>query len=145
MAHKRTLNVMSEGMSFIWNIDDKVGTQTSEANSPDDVTLVSLLFNLGGSASGQSAAPGCRAKPQINGQMNHALGFWIYFSQVEAKSKVVVDGYLSPMKFINQNLLIYRLNYLAMKNNKTAWENLPNHPQCPPSLKAKLLAPPKTN
>ncbi len=146
MAHKRMLQAPFQGMPFLWNIDAKVGTQVSEPNSSDDVALVQLLFLIAPPNMGSSATGGCRARPNISGQVDHATGFWIYFAQVEAGGTFKADGNLSPMSgAANNERLIVRLNLNAMKGNRTAWENLPNHPQCPPALKAKLLAPPRNN
>ncbi len=146
MAHKRLLSAPMRGMNFIWNIDEKVGTQTSERNNPDDVLLVKLLFSYVLVKQGHSAAPGCKAVPQLNGNMDQSLGFWIYFAQAEGKSKFTVDGAISPIKgYPSEELLIFRLNFSCKEANQSAWENLPNHPMCSPSLKARLLAPPKTH
>jgi hypothetical protein len=143
MAHRLNLAAPFAGMSFIWNIDSKVGTQVTEPNNPDDVALVQLLLGIalrGGS--GGSAAPGCKSPPNVTSQMDHATGYWIYFAQVEARKPA--DGNLSPSgKVATQDRLICRLNGLAFQAARQEWDNLPNHPQCPPLLKAKLLGPSK--
>jgi hypothetical protein len=143
MAHRKNLAVAHKGMTFVWNVDNKVGSQSTELNDSDDVALVQLLFNLIVDTV-SSVTPSCKRKPPVNGQMDPITGFWIYFFQVESGAGTKIDGYFSPMK--GQNLSPYmlaRINFTAFVRAKTQWENLPNHPMCPPSLKAKLLAPPK--
>ena len=143
MAHKRVLSKPMGGMTFIWNIDDKVGTQITEKNDPDDVLLIKILFdiNIVGSPDAFNITPSCRSSPAINGAMDQSLGFWIYATQVEAPG-VVVDGHISPLRsFVSFDLMIMRLNGGAHSKQKDTWENLPNSPLCTPSLKAKLLAP----
>ena len=147
MAHKKLLKAPFNGMDFIWNIDDKVGTQTTERNDANDVLLIKLLLDiiLTNSPTVLDIDIGCRAKPVINDRMDQGLGFWIYASQVEIKD-VIVDGFISPSRGSpNASFMIFRLNGGANFASKTLWENLPNSPLCSPSLKAQLLAPPRTS
>ena len=143
MAHRLNLATPFNGLTFIWNIDKKVGTQVSEPNDPDDVALVQLLLAINQrKGAGASAAAGCKIPPPVTGRMDPTTGFWIYFAQVEAKAPA--DGNLTPSgKVAMDQRLICRINRGAANLSRQEWENLPNHPQCPPSLKAKLLAPPK--
>jgi hypothetical protein len=145
MAHKLNLAFPADGINYLWNIDTKVGTQVSEPNATDDVALVQMLFGivLRGGVSGQNAAGSCKSAPNISGNMDHPTAFWIYYAQVEAPG-MTADGNLTPSsKSPTPQRLIVRLNVLASKANRIEWENLPNSPQCPPYLKAKLLAPPR--
>jgi hypothetical protein len=145
MAHKLNLAFPLHGLNFIWNIDQRVGTESEEPNDPDDVSLVQLLLGLGIRAGGGvHAAAGCRNAPLVSGQMDHSTGFWIYYCQVEAAG-MTADGNLTPSrKTPTIQQLIFRLNNIAASGiTRPEWEALPMSPQCPPSLKAKLLAPPK--
>ena len=144
MAHKCNFRAPWNGMNFIWNIDDKVGTQVSERNDQDDVLLSKLLFDIIiSSGGGASASPGCKVRPMINGNMDQNLGFWIYFSQVEnTLGKAKVDGYISPLRgHPSTSLSICRMNIGAYSANRNSWDNIPSHPLCSQSLRSKLLAP----
>jgi hypothetical protein len=143
MAHRKNLVTPHKGMSFVWNVDNKVGSQITESNDSDDVSLVQLLFNLIVDTT-SSVTPGCKRRPPVNGQMEPITAFWIYFFQVEAGQGTKIDGYFSPIR--GQNLgpfMLSRINFTGFVRAKAQWENLPNHPMCPPSLKTKLLGPPK--
>lgn len=143
MAHRKNLVSALKGMTFVWNIDDKVGSQTTERNDSDDVALVQLLFNLIIDTT-TSAVPGCKVKPRVTGQMEPVTAFWIYFFQVEGGAGTKVDGHFSPMKGQNlQPYMLAQINFTAFVRVKSQWENLPNNPLCPSSLKTKLLGPPK--
>jgi len=142
MAHKLLLQMPLQGMPFVWNIDRKVGTQASEPNDQDDVALVQMLFLISPPRIGGSATPGCTARPNITGQVDHATGFWIYYAQVESVGTFKADGNLSPLVGpASLERLIVRLNLIGFRDNRSVWENLPNHAQCPPYLKGKLIAP----
>lgn len=139
MAHKLVLSVPYNGMPFIWNVTAPVGTQNTETNAPTDVRLAKLLFHMAFELPGSGAAawPTLRQPPTVNETMDFALGFWIYYSQVEWKFKA--DGVISPgPKFPSREFLISRLNYMLFHSARQKWEALPSHPLCGTMLAAEL-------
>jgi hypothetical protein len=76
MAHKLLLSTPAHGMPYIWNIDQKVGTQVTEQNLIDDVSLVQLLLKMFVShGAWKKIAPGCLNAPIVTGQMDNLTGF----------------------------------------------------------------------
>ena len=139
MAHKLVLSVPYNGMPFLWNVSATVGTQTTEVNAPTDVRLAKLLFHLAFQlpGSGKDAWPTLRSAPAVNDVMDHVLGFWIYYSQVEWKFKA--DGVMSPApKFTSKEFLVSRLNFMLYYSARAQWEALPSHPLCGSALAAEL-------
>jgi hypothetical protein len=144
MAHKLILPQPYKGMSFLWNVTSKVGTEKTETNSPTDVRLVKLLvkLNLGFPIAASDCWPTARVPPLVDETMDPVLGFWIYYGQVEAE--MPADGYVSPApKFPSEKYYIFRMNYGLFDFDRKAWENLPDHPECGAMLRAELNAPPR--
>ncbi len=134
MAHKLILKAPLKGMTFLWNIDDTVGSSIREKNNKDDVALVQILLAL--------AVPNlanqletCKIAPTVTGSLDIVTGFQIYYFQHDTQA----DGFLSPInpKFINQ-FTLYRINQVAHRHNPIAWENLGTQASVPQYLKMSL-------
>jgi hypothetical protein len=145
MASKLTLKQPYQGMSFIWNVSEHVGDNTSCPNRTTDVDLVKIL--LGETIRGRP--PGwlhgaCRSPLVVNGLMDAYTAYWIrIFNGGHDKSAAIADaGIISPARGASlspsDSWTIVKLNWAFKQANARGWAELPNHPQVKATLKAEL-------
>ncbi|HKX83622.1 MAG TPA: hypothetical protein VJL58_05315 [Pyrinomonadaceae bacterium] len=147
MAYRFDLPTPYFGLKYIWNVSDTVGDQPSCKNNPTDVDLIALL--LGGAIRatdlGSHIHPSCRQPFQVNGKMDINIAYWIRLGNALHKKELSQSdaGIISRAKkssfFNGDTWTIIKLNNTMFLHMRSTWEDLPNHPQCPPALRKELL------
>lgn len=144
MASILDLSTPFEGMSYIYNVDARVGwIPGSCPNQPDDVQLVQfLLFQL--CMRSGDMARGEWDFPAPTGKMDALTNFWIFVQQRshQKTQHQTIDGVISPAHgahYGSQEWTIVSLNseYRLLYGNE-AFENLPNNPALSPTLRKAL-------
>ena len=145
MAYRLNLSTPYEGMSFIWNISAQVGDSTSCQNNPTDVHLVTMLLGAWITSVHPSIHPSCRQAFEGDGRMTINKAYWIRAANSQHTQDLSFSeaGIISPARprgiYGQHAWSIVRFNYTMRSQMRTDWENLPNHRQCTPALRAELL------
>jgi hypothetical protein len=144
MAYKMKLNTPYKGMTFIWNISDKVGVMGDDlnANNRDDIELFQrLAIAKNKYPSEGKRAPSIPALTNANGEMDLQTAFEVYWSG--DRNSPLADGeVVSPAKngqvYYQSGKLwtICYMNWKLFSLSKENWENLPN--TCSAPLKIAL-------
>ena len=145
MAYKLMLNPQYHGMSFIWNVSEAVGDNATCPNRPSDVDLVKIL--IGETIRARPPAwvnASLRTPLVVNGQMDATTAYWIRVFNADHNPRLSqsLDGIVShargPSLSPRDTWAIVKLNWSAKQGAPTVWNDLPNHPQAKPALRAEL-------
>jgi len=144
MAFKMILNTQLYGMSHIWNVSNPVGDHVSSPNNPTDVDLVKILIGEAIKIKQPSwFNPSLRQGFHINGQMDMNTAYWIRYFNADHLNRMaqndagIIDRAQSA-SYGSDTWTIVKLNYAVKQGNSALWDNLPNHPQAKPALRAEL-------
>lgn len=145
MAYKMILNTQYHGMSFIWNVSEAVGDNASCPNRPTDVDLVKILIGETIRARPPTWINASLRTPLlVNGQMDAITAYWIRVFNADhnprlSQSQAGIVSQARGASFSPRDTwVIVKLNWSAKQGAATAWNDLPNHPQAKPALRAEL-------
>ncbi len=141
MAYKFMLKHPFEGMSFIWNVTDKVGSKAECPNRATDVELVKFLVRETLKGPFHRLSVSCKNPPiTMNGSFDAVLGFWIY--AYEDFPGATSDGIVSPARgttyAAGEMWLIAYLNGRVNKLSPDVWASLDKNPEISQALRTEL-------
>lgn len=137
MAERLKLSANPTGMTFIYNVSQRVGFK--QPNLPDDVQLVQFLLRASMKSRPDLAQLGI---PALSGNFDAVTGFYLYLWQDKAK-RPIVDGIVSPAHGVHYAgasavWLIVDLNNVFRSNDSPGFEKLHENPELRPSLRAAI-------
>jgi hypothetical protein len=136
MAQRLTLGKNPVGLTFIYNVSQKVGYKQS--NLPDDVQLVQFFLREIGRTRPDVQMLGL---PQPTGKFDALTGFYVYLWEHYAH-RPVIDGIVSPahgLTYAPQAAwVITDLNASYRNISKQGFETLHLNPELSPTLRASI-------
>ncbi len=141
MAYKFMLKQPFEGMTFLWNVSDKVGCKTECPNRATDVELVKFLVRESLKSPFHRLSASCKTPAiMMNGSFDAVLGFWIY--AYEDFPGATSDGIVSPARGASYSAgelwLITYLNGTVHKTAPDLWAGLDKNQQISQALRTEL-------
>jgi hypothetical protein len=136
MAQRLKLGQNPAGLTFIYNVSQKVGYKQS--NLPEDVQLVQFLLREISRGRPDLHLLGL---PNVTGRFDSVTGFYVYLWQHYAH-RPVIDGVVSPAHGLTYTAsaawVIVDLNASYRNLSKQGFETLHTNPELSPALRASI-------